>query len=113
MSQFQEAQDAIDEAKRVDSAVPRVFIRECDLERVDAEGNTVYLTTSKPFEGWVPLYDVAPRAESRLEKRLAEIEKHAANLVATARNHFPKSIHNPDKFELELFSALLNNKATS
>lgn len=79
---------------------------------VTRNGREVYTVQGIPQYGANELA-VALTQYPVLRERLAEIEKHAANLVATARNHFPKSIHNPDKFELELFSALLNNKATS
>jgi hypothetical protein len=40
-------------------------------------------------------------AEQERERALLEACKCAAELIKTARQHFPKSIHHPDKFQLE------------
>jgi hypothetical protein len=39
--------------------------------------------------------------EQERTRVLLEACKHAAELIKTARQHFPKSIHHADKFQLE------------
>lgn len=70
------------------------------LEEYDVEMSDLGMVVAEEIEEQIPIIAAAPEMLKALE--------YAASLIKVARQYFPKSVKNSDKFQLENTCAAIN-----